>query len=296
MKKFDIRKTSLFAESWNVAWRKKPLGSILNDNETKFNIIKNSWRYWAADPFVYEENGKVYIFAELYDYILCRGVIGVCEITGGKNTGWQPIIIGESHLSYPCFFCQQEKKYIMPESGAAHELALYGAVSFPYEWKKISVLKNNVNFADTTPIYVEKLAVTHDITDSKNPKLLLVDLCNDSIKLEAKMFSPLMSRPAGNVFHFQGVNYRPVQVSYDFNQGYGKELIFTKWKIDDQLGFSEEIVKQLKPEDLNYSDSIYLDGMHTYNSSENYEVIDIKTRRFNIVNFMFRILRKLERS
>lgn len=47
---------------------------------------------------------------------------------------------------------------------------------------------------------------------------------------------------------------------------------------------------------LNFSKKIYLDGMHTYNASEEYEVIDIKTRRFNILNFMFRLLGKVRRK
>ena len=37
-----------------------------------------------------------------------------------------------------------------------------------------------------------------------------------------------------------------------------------------------------------------MDGMHTYNASENYEVVDIKTRRFNILNFVFRLLNKVK--
>lgn len=35
-----------------------------------------------------------------------------------------------------------------------------------------------------------------------------------------------------------------------------------------------------------------MDGMHTYNGLGEYEVIDLKTRRFNILNFVFRILGK----
>lgn len=49
-----FERTALFAESWNVAWRKKNRESILTDKITPFAIIKNSFRYWAADPFLFE--------------------------------------------------------------------------------------------------------------------------------------------------------------------------------------------------------------------------------------------------
>lgn len=289
---FDIRKTSLYAESWNVAYRNKKSGSILDDSFAEFIIIENSWRYWAADPFIYELNGKVYIFAELYDYMLRRGVIGVCELIDNKCTKWKPIIVEKHHLSYPCIVEYNGKQYIMPESGAAKELVLYEAIDFPNLWKKSEIIRENVCYADTTPLDTNGLAITHDVKNPYHPELIVIDLFNKSITKKAPMISELKSRPAGKSFYLNSENYRPVQVSNDFETGYGKGLLITKWEIDDAFCFSEDIVKEIKPMDLKYSRPIFLDGMHTYNSSENYEVIDIKTRRFNMINLIFRILNK----
>ena len=66
--------------------------------------------------------------------------------------------------------------------------------------------------------------------------------------------------------------------------------------MNEQGEYFEEIRNLLLPGQLNFSKKIYLDGMHTYNASEEYEVIDIKTRRFNILNFMFRLLGKVRRK
>lgn len=63
-----VERTPLFAESWSVAWREKPCGTLLKDLDTPFEIIPNSVRYWAADPFLFVYHGETYIFAELYDY------------------------------------------------------------------------------------------------------------------------------------------------------------------------------------------------------------------------------------
>ena len=60
---------------------------------------------------------------------------------------------------------------------------------------------------------------------------------------------------------------------------------------DDE--YSEEEIQRVFPEDLSYSQEIYLDGMHTYNRLDKYEVIDVKTRRFNLLNLASRIIGKL---
>lgn len=96
-----FERTALFAESWNVAWRKINRESILTDKITPFAIIKNSFRYWAADPFLFEYENQFYIFAELYDYIKCRGCLGYCKWDGIKFSGWKKIITEAHHLSYP---------------------------------------------------------------------------------------------------------------------------------------------------------------------------------------------------
>lgn len=292
-----LRNTPLFAESWNIAFRKKPIGEILSDTQTPFCVMKNSFRYWAADPFVVEREGKTYIFAELYDYILRRGVLGYCVMDGDKAGKWKPIIRESYHLSYPCITECDGKLYLMPESGAGEVLAIYEAVAFPDNWENRRVLRGDVQFADTTPLphADRKLALTHRVDDPENPQLLLIDMDGQQADVPVMGKVALRSRPAGHVFEKDGQWFRPAQVSADTGTGYGKGLVFCRCKIDDALRYSEEEIKEIRPEDLKYDKPIYLDGMHTYNASEHYEVIDIKTRRFNILNFVMRIAGKFLR-
>jgi hypothetical protein len=58
---------------------------------------------------------------------------------------------------------------------------------------------------------------------------------------------------------------------------------------------TETELREIRPEELKYDRKIFLDGMHTYNANARYEVIDIKTRRFNILNFIMRIAGKFLR-
>lgn len=292
---FDLKKTPLYAESWNVAWRQADPGAILTDKHTPFTIIENPLRYWAADPFVMEKDGKTYIFAELYDYIRCRGILGVCELIPGQKCRWEPIIVEPFHLSYPCILERDGKVYLMPESGADRSLLLYEAVEFPRKWKRVKALRENVCFADTTPISDDGLALTHQVADARNPQLLLIDLTGSRPDVPAENQDTLRSRPGGKPFRLSSRLIRPIQHSWDFDRNYGKSLIFSAVMLEGTL-CREEPITEITPQDLQYSRPIFLDGMHTYNASTHFEVIDIKTRRFNLLNLLFRLLSKFRRA
>lgn len=290
---FQLQKSPLFAESWNVAWRKAAPGTILNDKSTPFSIIENPLRYWAADPFVVERDGKTFIFAELYDYIRCRGILGVCELVPGKKCRWEPIIVEPFHLSYPCILEQDGKIYLMPESGYHSVLLLYEAVEFPRKWRRVRTIREGICLADTTPLTKERY-LAHLVNEPMDPKLLLVDPTGQQPDMMVGGADPLCSRPAGKPFLFRSERYRPIQHSWDFLSNYGKSLVFSRWELDE-AGYRESPVCEIHPEDLRYSRPIFLDGMHTYNTSPHFEVIDIKTRRFNLLNLVFRFLCKYRR-
>ncbi len=288
-----LKETSLYAESWNVAWRKKSIGSILKDTETEFKVIKNSFRYWAADPFVFEYADKTYIFAELYDYVKCKGCLGYYELTGSFPK-WKKIIEEEYHLSYPYIFEANEEIFIIPESGANKDLTVYRAITFPDKWEKICVLRSGIQYGDTTPFEWDdhKYALTYDVGTTEY-KLILLDLESEGKDREISCANINCRRPAGAVFFAEDKWIRPAQ---DCENGYGKGLCFYEFHMNEQGEYLENILKMLSPEQLILSNKLYLDGMHTYNASEKYEVIDIKTRRFNILNFLFRLLGKIRRK
>lgn len=277
--------TALFAESWNVAFRERPQGSILQDHNTPFVVIPNTSRHWAADPMVFFHQGETYIFAELYDYVLWRGVIGVTRYLGnGRFSPWKPIIQEDFHMSYPYVFRSGDESYMIPETSRHHKVLLYRAVEFPFTWKLERVLKENVQWADTTiyptedgfrghtQSYETGRAVELELRFSQELELLEAIACPET--------DPKTHRPGGRPFIHSGSMFRVCQ---DCRDGYGKALFFR----------SEREELHLMPQDLRYSTNILLDGMHTYSATEEFEVIDIKTRRLNWVNLVMRIKHKL---
>lgn len=284
--------SKVFAESWNVAWRKKAPGEILSDCKTEFTVVKNGFRFWAADPFVFEYNEEVYIFAELYDYIRCRGVLGYYKLKEKSESKWKPIIVENYHMSYPNIFRLGDEVFIMPEANASGELYMYRAVEFPDKWEKCHVLRAGVEYADTTPFIWngKKKALTYQVTDPYHPELFILDLEDSTLDRKLELPNVERRRSAGNVFEYQGKRIRPAQ---DCVEDYGKGIIFYEYGITPDGEYFENEVLELKPEQLVLSRKLYLDGMHTYNCSEHYEVVDIKTRRFNLLNFIFRFVGKV---
>ena len=283
----DYHRFRLFAESWNVAYRKRKESIPFAKEKGKYTIIKNPFRYWAADPFLFEKDNNIYIFAELYDYKLAKGVIGYLQLNS-NNPRWVPVIQESYHLSYPCVYEINSDIYILPEAHKSKTLYRYRAVDFPDKWVKEDVLLTNVSLVDTTPIREHKydIAITYDLEDES---LKLINLLDKSIK-------PLchdekgIKRPAGYISVETGI-----RIAQENVEDYGKGLIVYSFELTDNYSFSESVIKTVYPRDLSFNKKIYLDGIHTYNQSKHYEVIDIKTRRFNLLNFGMRLYRRFNK-
>lgn len=283
----NIHKLPFFAESWNVAYRKKQNGIPFMISEMPYILIKNSFRYWAADPFLFETGKDVFVFAELYDYVLRRGTIGYYQINA-KKPRWIPVIQEKYHLSFPFIYVINDEIYILPEASESNSLYRYRAVDFPQKWVKEAPIFENVKFADTTPIseYGYDLALTYDLENSS-----LKILCF-SENTEGLLFQDIegVRRPAGFIDKKMGL-----RAAQDCHEDYGRGIILYRFELLKNKFFYEYEYKRVDPSNVILSKNLYIDGMHTYNQSKHYEVIDIKTRRFSILNFGMRLVHLFRR-
>lgn len=289
----NLKRTPLCAESWNIAYRNKIKGDIL-DNNDKFTVIKNNFRYWAADPFVFEHEGEIYIFAELYDYIKRRGILGYSKYKNNKFSRWKPIIEENFHLSYPNIFTYKDEIYIMPESSESNELYVYKCKEFPQVWEKAKIIDKSFKCVDTTIFNKgENLyAFTQGLGDKiVNYCIVLDENFNISKKIKLKQKDSKISRSGGKIFI---KNTKFIRVCQDSKKSYGHGLIFYEFIIDEKNNYKDKIIKKITTDNIKLDKSMLLEGVHTYNSSENIEVIDLKTRRFNLLNLLFRCINKIE--
>lgn len=285
-----IKKSPLYAESWNVAYRDKPIGEILKNKKDKFNIIPNSFKYWAADPMVFEYNNTTYIFAELYDYSLCRGTIGYIKENGGRFTKWKQILVEDFHLSFPNVFFIGSDVYMIPESSESNQLLLYKATDFPEKWQRVKVIESGVKWVDTVIYQTPKgyLGFTEELSNPIKDYLLTIDKKFNIVSKEVISISSKKMRNGGRCFELNG---KWVKVCQDCEEKYGGALIF---RLFNDAFLNEEKTIRIVPEDLLFTDKFLFDGMHTYTANNKIEVVDIKTRRFNIFNLFFRIIHKIK--
>lgn len=281
---------------WNVAVRNLGTGSIFKDRITPFTIIPNTWRTWAADPFLLEYNNSVYIFAELFDYIERKGGLGYTVLRNGKWTKWKVVIREPFHMSYPNLFKMNDEIYMVPETSGDHSLRLYKAITFPDEWKLEKIIAQNVDWVDTTFFRKEDVlfAVTRDVSKGEKHTDYLLGFDNQINLISQTVINEQnieCSRLGGNFFVVDGCWIR---VSQDCSKHYGGAMIFSEF-IPEQLcenGLETGILR-LYPDDIVVTQKHVWTGLHTYNSIEHYEVVDIERKHFNVFGIVSRFLSKL---
>lgn len=289
----------LFREEWTLAIRKRGENLLFEPDGTqgKFSIISNSRRYWCGDPFLFKNDGKTYVFFEMYDRWKERGVIGYREIYGvGKYSEMKIAFDCGHHLSYPNIFEKDGEIYIVPESYLAKCIQAYRAVKFPDKWEKCKVLVNNIVACDTTFIddnYM--IAMANNSTNTKNEAILFrkdedlwVRTANNPIDTDLAH-----ARCAGKIFNYQGQLIRPAQ---DCVGGYGNGINFRKIIEYKNNKYTEETIAKIGIGDVKHNENSKYNGVHTYNFDDDYEVIDLKiSKAFHLISIISRYCGKVQR-
>lgn len=270
----------LFGPSWCVAYRN------LNSPTPKFRVIKNPFGGYAADPFLVEESGVTYIFAELFDHYKGKAGLGYIVLSENcsRKSNWKMVIEEPYHLSYPHVLKIQGNYFICPESSCTGEVYFYKCIHFPDKWEKMNAFIKDKRCSDTT--FFEKNGEIYGVTClfDENPMQLYL-FKYDFIKNEV-CFSPnnpivtgkKLARSGGNFIKNSDKIFRVVQ---NCSESYGKSLIITQFNLNWPT-FNEQIIKEVKVKDIKLNRPMFPLGIHTYNRSENYEVIDLKLKRVNL--------------
>lgn len=146
-----LRGRSLRPGHWNVALRRDGASP-----EPGFNLA--DWRplpvdpdIFYADPFVFEEAGKIWLFAEACPYATGKGVIVRAEVSAEGEAGpFRTVIEQPWHLSYPFVFRMDGDIWLVPESAARGGLEMYRASAFPDQWVLERRLFEDLRLVDAT--------------------------------------------------------------------------------------------------------------------------------------------------
>lgn len=283
---------------YSVAIARNTNGTI--DPRTKsFKVLNNGKGFWVADPFPVEKDGKLYIFGEMYEFNKVKGAIcyGIVE-RDTERVVWKKIIEEEYHLSFPYVFLHEGTYYMCPESHKAQSLYLYKCTHFPDRWVKCrEIAKGNYN---DTIYYVQDKNVfgfTCVWNGLEDHLFSVFKLSNDGIyeapKENVRTIDYYMTRPAGKIIN-DSRNRRSIIVSQICKPKYGSGLVFKEFDLSWPQYSEKEIFRCLPNEIMTDKKNKY-DGIHTYNLSDNYMVIDLLETKTNITETLFRIINKIKK-
>lgn len=258
-----------------------------DDYQFKMCDIDGGGRYWLADPFLFEKDGVTYIFYEAFDLVQHKGKIGYSIYNpDGSCTPPRMVLVEPYHLSFPYIFEEDGDIYIMPEGSADFSIKLYKAVDFPNTWEEYKIVNNDIFACDS--VYLEKdnkRCILSNRMYHHHPEgtylscwvknylfpVSSFEAIGDGIKVSEGDFG---IRNAGKPFMIGDDLHR---VGQDCRDGiYGKGLVL--FKVMSLSPYLEELIwsidyKQIEPH-LKGKFKETLSGVHTYNFSDHYEIID----------------------
>lgn len=270
---------------WGVAIRRVSNGynTILGEEKNNsFTIIENTDDYWFADPLLFSDNGKTWLFVEAYNRKSHKGEIGYFEIVEGRAVNFKIVIDTPTHMSYPFVFKYLDEYYMIPETGAAHHIALYKAKSFPGTWELDTILLDNVVYRDSTIIpdnngMFKVLSYKQEGTNRFNMKntftVFQLDMKEKRLtKISEFLDKKQNNRPAGPCFINGGGLFR---VSQKCNRAYGEAMYVYEINGDGQFK-NDRLVNLFTGNNICLQNGKKVVLTHTYSQAGGYEVVDYR--------------------
>jgi hypothetical protein len=265
------------APNWYVAWRewRDPSDALPVIGPNGFRRLADDGQRFYADPFLWERDGRRFLFVEEFPYATGKGVISLSEIDQA-GVASVPRIVFETdcHLSYPFLFEHEGAIWMIPETSARRTVELYRADPFPDRWTLHSVLLEDVDLGDAT---LQKIgdrwwmfAAARERWTSSWDALALYHAPTPFGPWQPHPGNPVMvdlaaARPAGNILSVDGRLVRPVQ---NCDGLYGAALGFAEIRSLTADVFAQTLAATALP----WGDNR---GLHTFNRSATLETIDL---------------------
>jgi hypothetical protein len=109
---------------------------------------------FLADPIGVWRDGRLHVFAEIYDYRDRVGAIEVLTFDPDLNLlSREPALKEPWHLSYPFIIEEGGETYMLPEAHKSGRLTLYRAEHFPTRWAPVQTIELDQVAIDATPVF-----------------------------------------------------------------------------------------------------------------------------------------------
>jgi hypothetical protein len=260
---------------WFLAIRRRTTAHRFDD-ATGYQLVLAPNDRFYADPFLFEKDGKTYLFFEDLRYSEGRALISCCELSPeGKLGPSTEVLRRPYHLSYPFLFEEDGEIYMIPETKENRTVELYRATSFPAQWVLQSVLLTSIYAVDAT---IHKMDGRYWMfVGISNGRYSNCDelgiFFSDALTgpWTPHPANPVVSdvrraRPAGALFQDGDRLIRPSQ---DCAKAYGYAIVFSEVLTLTETEYEERPISRLDPHWVKGNR-----GTHTYTRNGQFEVID----------------------
>ncbi len=261
---------------WCIGLRARVAGTSF-DNPAEYRLIVAPRDRFYADPFLFEHEGRTWLFFEDFRYPENKAVISCCELNerGEPDEAFEVLRL-PYHLSYPFVFEEGGSIYMLPESRGNRTVSLFRATEFPRTWEQDSDLFSGTDIVDATLHHAEDgtwwmFAGVSNGSYSNSDELCLFFADSFRGPWTPHPQNPVVSdvrraRPAGRIFREGGKLLRPSQ---DCGPAYGYGLVFSEIEELTRTCYRESILGRLLPESVPGNTA-----NHTYNRTVKFETID----------------------
>jgi hypothetical protein len=257
-------------------WARAEWGIGRIDSEGAARNLHRERNTTLADPFPVAHRGREWLFFEEQKPgapgIIRAGVVGASGLTEIVSVAG----LGETHRSWPNVFHHRGGTWMLPESGADGEVALWRCLDFPGRWEKERVLLSGASWTD--PVLFEDagdwwlfVSGAGPSPESHSDSLHLFHSTDPwNVDFVPHPWNPVAvgvvgSRPAGRLFREGNRLVRPAQ---DCSGRYGRALVFRSIDRLSRTEFVESTLRTIDPPAGRL-------GIHTWNQGVSGAYVDL---------------------
>lgn len=279
-----IRKCELL--KYNIAFIDETREEITKGKELHYQFMKHNKRNWFADPFILDvTDSHIILLVEEYDYKRWKGHISQLIIDKATKVllDVKPLLVLDTHLSYPAIIREKSNVYVYPESAASG--ALKGYVYTEDELiEQDTILEGSFADATITHFFGDRYLFCTRLSECSGCNLTIYHETEPGKWLfhQTVHFPENIARMAGDFFKIGNTVYRPAQ---DCNECYGHGTVIQKVEfIEGKFVFSEVTRYNSPDRRMNH-------GIHTLNSYKGITVVDMEGYEWPILAKFAKCLR-----
>ncbi len=278
-------------DEWNIGFVRQEIAAVMQEGRIAVEWMKHGYSdRWFADPFLLREEPDAYmVLAEEFLVREQRGVISKLTVDKESLELKQRKVVLEDeniHFSFPYLLRKDEQVFILPEKGKTGQWDVYQYDEEEERCRKVTSWCRR-QLADAILIGEDTMLAT-ELPDPDGRELTVYQRKGGMFqKAYTVTFPEHIARNGGSLFEINGTQYRPAQVS---NHRYGEGISLQKMEKTGERWTFEETLR-LYPQDTHYPK-----GMHTFQVSQNGNLIVVDGLRYRYSNMLSAACHKLKKT